>query len=66
MATDNVVNISNQLNQALDIFTFTVPSDASASDLNSMYPLYSKVGTVSANDPNGLYTPDPDNPLENL
>ena len=66
MSTSNTVYINNQLNQNLDIYTFTVPSAASASDPQTMYPIYTKVSTVNANDPNATYIPSADNPLENL
>ncbi len=62
----NTVYINNQLNQNLDIYTFTVPSGASVSNPETMYPIYTKVGTVNANDPKATYIPSADNPLENL
>ncbi|MBU6953463.1 hypothetical protein [Hahella sp. HN01] len=59
----NVVNIDNQYSEALDIYTFTVPSGASADSPSTMYPVYTKVDSVAANSKK-TYTPS--NPLENL
>src|ERR1039457_276062 len=41
--------IDNQYDQALDIFSFEIPSGASASNPSSLYPTYTKIGSVPAN-----------------
>src|SRR4051812_44226035 len=53
---NNVVNVDNQFGQALDIYSFTVPQGASASDPSTLYPLYTKVGSAPAN-AKSVYTP---------
>ena len=41
--------IDNQYDQALDIFSYEIPSGASASNPSSLYPTYTKIGSVPAN-----------------
>src|SRR5687768_5769097 len=57
MADTNLVHIDNKYNQRLDIYSYEVPAKATASDPNTLYPIYSKVGSIPANTKQD-YTPE--------
>ena len=61
--TNYAVHVNNQLDIALDIYTFTVPSGATTSNPETMYPVYTKVGSAAANTTS---TYNPSEPLEKL
>jgi len=48
--------INNQFDQNLDIFSYQIPSGASASNPSTLYPTYTKVGSVPAHSQQ-KYTP---------
>ena len=60
-----VVNVINQFNEDLNIYTFTVPSGATTNDPSTMYPIYTLVGSAPANQTT-VYTPPASEPLQYL
>jgi hypothetical protein len=57
------LRIVNQYSQALDIFLYDIPSGASPSNPSSLYPTYTKVGSVPAQT---TQTYQPTQPVEYL